>query len=307
MEPGVGAGGFASRGRAAPPAGPPPGAARAAISQEYLRILGVPVLEGRGFGREDAAGAPPVAIVSQAAARRYWGEASPVGAELDFENGDVARVVGVVADIRYQLDPTREPPPRVYRPFRQNPWPGMSILARGVGAAELTAQVRRAVGELDAGIPVPPATSMDEKLSEARRPTRYLLLVLGAFAVLAVVMAAAGLYGMLASKARAEEHVLAIRMALGASRGRLVRAQVVYGLRIALFGIALGVLAVLLLPGLWRVALLPETSLGPGVVSVMALLCVSIAALASLLPALFVLGLDPSRSLHDASRTPSSR
>ena len=276
-----------------------PGAELVVVSEGYFRALGVSLVEGRGFLSGDRAGEPEVAIVSRAAAERYWGNESPLGSGIDLGGGRVAEVVGVAADARYELDPSESPGPRLYRPFRQEPQPMMSLVVRRRNAVEPSSTwIQEPVAEIDAGVPVTSVTSMERSLADHRRPTRYLLAVIGGFAGIAALVTAVGLYGLLLARSRADEQATAIRMVLGAERSRLVRARLGYGLSIAALGTLLGLTGAFVIRRMvWAVLPsepFPSVTLLAGVVGFGFL----VAGLASALPAVHVLRLTPSRALR---------
>lgn len=272
--------------------------ALSSVSADYFRALGIPVLSGRTFKSGDLAGAPPVAVISRGAAERFWSGEEPLGTELVTGDGTVLRVVGVVDDVRHDLLDPEIQSPRLYRPFLQNPWPGMSVLLPAVGQdGEPGARLREAVDALDPGVPVSGVETLDARLSQVRRPSRYLLLVLGGFAALAVIIAAVGLASLVMSRIRTEERALALRLALGAPRSRLVARQLVQGLGVALAGVTLGTLGLLLPSGLVD-RLWPDQRVGAGLVVLVGCVSLGVASLATLLPALRLYSLDPARAFR---------
>lgn len=286
---------FTIPGRSVAPAGPAPTADFSTVSEGYFATLGTRVERGRVFGPDDRAGSPPVAVINRSMAERYWPRDEAVGSSLQVD-GELVEVVGVVSDVRYRLQ-EREIAPRVYRPLGQSPRPVMTVLLRGPGESSRWAErVRGVVHEIDPRQPVSAVVSLEEALASVLQPTRYLVLVFGTLALLAVALVAVGLYGLLAFRVREEETELAVRMALGAPRGWLVWGRVLEGLKIAVGGIGLGFVGVVASAGLVERLLAVEVvTATPRLVLVAVLLALVVVAVTSLVPALAVYRLSPGR------------
>lgn len=292
-------GGFSIVGAPVGPGNPSPSAAFSVVSHGYFRTLGIRVLAGRGFGPDDRIGAPPVGVVNQALADRYWKERTPVGAELVIQEGELVRIVGVVQDVRHSLTEPRAEP-RIYRPILQRPSPATWLAIRARQSPEnLGHALRLAVNGLDRAQPVPDAVPMEQMLSAALQPVRYLLLIVGALAGLAMVITVVGLYSLLALTVREEERGLALRLALGAPRSALLRIQIGRGLFIATAGTLLGTIGALAGSPLLERALSTDQDAGPVLISTVVLLVVVSSALSSLLGARQVLRLSPTRAVRE--------
>jgi predicted permease len=238
------------------------------ISPGLFAALGIPVLEGRDFAWSDTAEAPRVAIVSRAAAGLLWPGRSPLGQRLRWRSAGSPwmTVVGVVGDVRYrEIEGVR---PDVYVPFQQDPISQMDVVLRtAVPAEEMGRRAREAVHAFDPQLLVGRLEPLEEAVAAARARPRLRALVLAAFAGLSLVLAAVGLYGSVAWSVAQRRRELAIRHALGAGRGALLRLT----LGRALASVAAGLAAGLLVYGLvlaqpetrhWLAGLLYET--GPG-------------------------------------------
>jgi predicted permease len=205
----------------------------------YFKTLGIPILRGRGFLDADAADAPPVVVVSQSVAQRFWPGENPVGKQLRL--GSVAlpyTVVGEAGDIRYRL--LRRATPTVYLPWRQVYFQGYVAIRTTAPLATLLPQLQDAVRAGDPEARIALAQTMDEHLAGQLALPRLSTLLLSGFGVAALLLAAIGLYGVMASAVREHSHELGVRAALGASPTRLRIRVLAHAGAIAVAGAALG-------------------------------------------------------------------
>jgi len=228
------------------------------VDAGYFGTAGIPIVAGRGFERGDMVGEGPSVIVNQTLARRYWPGRSPIGESVtihkaaqgraDFGQPVRATVIGVAGDVRhFSLDSDFEP--EVYVPYTVAVWPRIAVLVRAAGTPDgLVLALKRAVLSVDPDIPLEGADfrsgiqtltgMLDDTLAYRRLVTGLLM----AFALPALLLAALGIYGVVAYLVVQRSHEIAIRMALGASRQTVVRMVLSQGLRLALAGAALGFL-----------------------------------------------------------------
>jgi putative ABC transport system permease protein len=228
------------------------------VDAEYFGTAGIPIVAGRGFERSDMVGGSQSVIVNQTLARRYWPGRNPIGESVtvhkaaqgraDFGQPVRATVIGVAGDVRhFSLDYDFEP--EVYAPYTVSVWPRIAVLVRADGAPDrLVLALKRAVLGVDPDIPLEGADfrsgiqtltgMLDDTLAYRRLVTGLLM----AFALPALLLAALGIYGVIAYLVVQRSHEIAIRMALGATRQAVVRMVVSQGLRLALAGAALGFL-----------------------------------------------------------------
>src|SRR5213592_3614838 len=258
------------------------------VAPDYFAALGIPVRRGRGFTDADRAGAPPVVVVSESAARHYWGSDDPIGKRLrmgeNFER--TATVVGVVPDTRYR--DLRDARASIYHPLRQSffPYMPMKLAIRTSGSpAELVPAIRRVIAETEPGVALASAAPFETFLDGPLAQPRLNALLLGVFAGSAVVLAAVGLFGAMATMVRQRTRELGVRMALGATARDLRRMVMGRGLAIAAAGSALGLVGALLANRLLSALLYEVAPTDLVTLAAVTGFLVGVAALASLVPA----------------------
>ena len=217
------------------------------VSAGYFAALGVRLLEGRMFQPSDTAGATPVAIVSRSWAQHYYPGTSPIGRRL-IRGGctecEPTVIVGVVGDVQY--GGPASPPHALYAPSTER-WPRVAhLFVRTAGlSAQITERVRAALRSVDPGIPLEDVASMEERLSVTNAQPRQWATLLGAFASVALVLAAVGIFGMLSYAVSTRRREIGVRMALGAKQRTVVGMIVKRGLSHAAVGTVLGLVAAL--------------------------------------------------------------
>jgi putative ABC transport system permease protein len=228
-----------------------PSADRYAVSPEYLQTMRIPLKRGRVITREDAAGTPPVALINETFARIGWAGEDPIGKRVQLGGSDRPwrTVVGIVGDVHHTaLD--EQQAPQIYIPETQ--WifaDGAMVLAartRGDPAA-LAPAVRAAIRSVDPSLPILHTATMDEVLAGTAQSRRFAFVMFQVFALVALLLAAAGIYGVLAGSVTERTREIGIRSALGASRGGLLKLVVGQGLTLTLTGLAVGTAGALLL------------------------------------------------------------
>jgi predicted permease len=210
------------------------------VDPDYFRVMNLRLKAGRFFTDADTATSEPVTIVSESYGRQYFGAANPVDGALHIDDHEV-RIVGVVGDVRY-ADAARAPAPALYRPQTQEPTELICLVVEpqpGTRAAVM-AGIRAAVQALDPEQPVEGITTIDEILSQSTADRRFYAVSTGAFASVAVLLAIAGVFGVVSRTVSERKRELAIRVALGAEPRRLLRLIYGYGLLPAAAGTAAG-------------------------------------------------------------------
>jgi putative ABC transport system permease protein len=266
----------------------------------YFAMLGVPVLRGRAFSDEDREGSTPVAIVSSSVARHFWAGDDPIGKRLAGGGGREVTVVGVVPDTRYRELQTARP--SVYYPLRQSPFgsivPTTLLIRTSDAPANLVPALRRAVAEASPGLALVSALSLETLLDAPRAQPRLNAVVLALFAAAALLLAAIGLFAIIATMVRQRTRELGIRMALGATASNVRSIVMVRGLSLAVVGGIVGIAGSLATSRLLS-ALLFEISPTDGATLVfVAALVLGVASLASFAPARSSMRIDPVIALQ---------
>ena len=236
---------FTIEGRPVPP-GQEPGANFRKVSPDYFRTMGMPVLQGRVFTEHDTKDAPHVIIINETFARRYLPGEHPLGKRIIIgdDNPPPCEIVGVVGDIRH-TGQDAEPAPEYYIPNLQDPARYMNLVVRTTSSdsASMVAAVRSAIKQVNKSQYIPQVRTMDEMLAETVAGRRFSMTLVGAFASVALILAAVGIYGVMSYSVTQRTHELGIRMALGAQTSDVLRLVVVQGLSLAIAGVAIGLVA----------------------------------------------------------------
>ena len=251
-----------------------------AVSPEYFRTLGVPLLEGREFTPQDAEGAPPVVIVNEAVARRYWPGQHAVG-----KRTSRGEVVGVVRNTK-EKGLTQDPTPTIYLPLLQGYVPELTLHVRSaVDPATLIAGVRREIQSLDATLPVYNLRTLADQKEGSLHTQRLAASVLTLFAALALIVAAVGLYGVLSYAVTERTREMGIRRAHGAQTRDLIKLVVGQGMLLTAVGLSIGVGASFALTRVIQQLLFGVSATDPLTFVVIPLLLAAVALLACWIPA----------------------
>jgi macrolide transport system ATP-binding/permease protein len=210
------------------------------VGPRYFETLQIPVLLGRAFGSQDAAGSPRVAIINETMARLCWPGENALGKQLQTENGATLEVVGVCRTSAYHSLRER-PQPFVYLPWTQHPSLALTFHVKTSGdATAMLGLLREHVRATDGGVTVFDVKTMSDHLAVAMLPVQLGANLLGAFSILALALASLGLYGVMAYTVRQRTREIGIRMALGGTRRRVLGTILRTGMKLALAGIACG-------------------------------------------------------------------
>jgi predicted permease len=293
---------FAIDGRPDAPMGREPFAYTPAVTPGYFETLGLRLIEGRGFTAEDRIGAPLVTVINETMARTLWPGESPLGkriGSLDPANRNWREIVGVVGDARSALFGEVDAPFQMYRPWAQAPDANFTIALRTRVAPESVApELRRAAAEIDPGQPVYSIVTARAQIDRSFLNLELAGWWLVGFAALGVLLAALGIYAVIANSVIQRTHEIGIRMALGAQVSDVLALVVGHGLRLAIFGTLVG------LAGAWGIARL-LAAIMPAVPAANALSVVAttsgllaVALLACWLPARRAARVDPMTALR---------
>src|SRR6267378_559249 len=280
------------------------------ISPGYLHAMRIPVLRGRDLSDADAAGRPPVVFISESMAKRFWPNENPIGKHitLTFFPGVVREVAGVVGDVKQDsLDQTR-PVETLYWPLGQLTVPpsetwrslGMSLAVRtSADPSSVISGVTSAVHQVDPQTPAVGVVTMEGLISASLSPQRFNVLLLGAFAGLALVLAAVGIYSVLSYSVRRRVREIGIRMALGATPSDVLQMVVADGMKPILLGVALGLAAAFALSRVVTSLIYGVRATDPLTFAGVALLLVAVGLLATILPAYRATRVEPVRTLRE--------
>jgi predicted permease len=273
------------------------------ILGDYLQAMGIPLLRGRYFNEYDGSQATPVLLISDALARKYWPGQDALGKRLKWgppeSNDPWLTVVGIVGDVKQgPLDTAAAL--HTYQPYAQLDGPrSLRIGVRTQGdPAAVAAEVRAAVWSLDRQLALGSVRTMDEVLSRSTASRRFTLMLLGGFAALALLLAAVGIYGVLAYSVARRTHEIGVRLALGAGRDDVLRLVLGYGLRMTLIGLVLGAAGALALTRLFRSLLYEVGPADPLTFGTVLLLLTCVALAASYVPARRAMRVDPIVALR---------
>src|SRR5882724_135020 len=276
------------------------------ISPRYFETMGIPLLKGRAFTEEDKSESesPSVIVVSETTARSFWpgedalGKHIKVGSPSNNENKWLT-VIGVVKDVR-QFELVVEPKPQMYLPFTQANFfePRALVVKTNLEPLSLAATVRKTVWEIDKDQPVSDIASMEHIVSESVARQRFSMLLLGIFAGLALVLAAVGIYGVMSYSVAQRTHEIGIRMALGAQKKDVLKLTIGQGLKLVLIGVAIGLGAAFILTRVIASLLFGVSATDPITFVAISLVLIGVAMLASLIPALRAMKIDPMFALR---------
>lgn len=279
-----------------------PNAVFSVVAPGTFGTLGIPLKRGRDFNNGDIYDASFTAVINEALARKSFPRQDPIGRVIfcGLDSDKPMRIVGVVGDIR-QYGPAREPEPEIYMPYEQHPQTAteLNVLIRtGTEPQTLEEAMRSKVRQLSPDVPVK-FTTMEASLSENVAAPRFRTLLLGIFAGLAVCLAMAGVYGVMAYVVGQRSNEIGVRMALGASTGDVLRLVLGQGLGLAAIGLVLGLIGALALSRLLTSLLFEVKPSDPMIYVSVAVVIGAVSLLASYIPARRATKLDPVVALRE--------
>jgi putative ABC transport system permease protein len=281
-----------------------PGVGRHYISSDYFRTLGIPIVAGRALTPADRAGSPPVALVNESGARRFWPGENPIGKRVWFgtttgpfaDPAHAVEIVGVAGDVKYGgVDqPDRSDRADFYTSYLQFAFPDTMVVVKTRGpASALLPAMRTAVASIDPALPIYDAMTLDERIAAAISRPRFNAALLGAFAGAALLLAAIGVYGVLSYSVSSRMREIGVRLALGADASRVIRLILGEGLRLAALGAAIGIVASIAAARLIQGVLVDALAWDPRLLGAAGATMIAVAAIAAFVPARRAGAVDP--------------
>jgi predicted permease len=262
------------------------------VTPEFFSTLRIPVKRGRAFTDQDAAGAPRVAIIDEALAQQYWPGEDPLGQEI-LVGGVRSTIIGIAGHTKQSDLAAASDQGVFYYSFYQVPLPFATVIVRIKARPLPAAALREAVNFVDPAQPIYDAKTMEERVSTTLAGRRFTMVVLGMFAMIAVFLAALGLYGIINYGVTQRTQEIGIRMVLGARRSQVLSLIVGHGLRITIVGLGLGSIAAFTIVRLLPDQLFGMSAFDPATFAAMAVLLGAVALFASYVPARRAMKLDP--------------
>jgi predicted permease len=271
------------------------------VSDGYFRVIGVPLRQGRLFSSEDHSDSPPVAVINETMARRYWPSESPLGKRfkrvMPGMEGEWITVIGVVGDITPNRDGRIYP--LYYRTIRQWTWGNERMVVRTeTPPLELAAAVRRAVRSVDSTVPDFEIITVEQALAKLDRPRKFQTQLIGAFAMTALLLSALGLYGLMSYLVAQRGKEIGIRVALGAQRPDVLKLVIGQGMAVALTGVSLGLGVALAVTRMIKSLLFGISATDPLTFVGIASLLLFVAFAACVIPAWLATKVDPLTALR---------
>ncbi len=269
------------------------------VTPAYLRVMQIPLIRGRLFTDQDTSTSPPVVLINETMARRSFPDEDPIGKRLDITGNTFMReIVGIVGDVKQESLKTPTPP-QVYEPFVQQPRPGFHVLLRASGPPlPFAERVRDEVRAIDNAQPISAARLMEEVVARSLARDRFSVVVLGAFAGLALILAAVGLYGVVAYVVTQRTNEIGIRIALGAETRGIQRLVVVQSLQMVVIGLSLGLVGAVIVSGILGSLLYEVKPQDPMTLAGVTILLFAVALAAAFIPARRASRIDPVLALR---------
>jgi putative ABC transport system permease protein len=276
-----------------------PSAYLGGVSGGYFAAMGIPLLSGRTFAKTDTPDAAPVAIVNAALAHKYWPGQNPIGRRLRFEDTDPwITVVGLVGDSR-QLGLDQDPPPILYVPYQALPLPFTTIVVRSaLPTSATTPLMRSALAAIDSDLALSDIETLRQVFGRYLGEPRFRLTAIGAFAVLALLLAIVGVYGLISFTVAQRTREIGIRVALGAQPSQVIGSLIREGAILAVIGIGAGTIVALAAMRLLRSFLFEVGAADPTVFVAVSALLLTAAVAASYIPSRRALRVDPLIALR---------
>jgi putative ABC transport system permease protein len=269
------------------------------VTPAFLCVLEIPLIRGRLITDQDTSTSSPVVLINETMARRFFPDEDPIGKRLDIAGPTYLReIVGVVGDVKHEN--LRMPAaPQVYEPFVQKPGTSIRVLLRTASnPLNFVDIVRQEVRAIDNAQPISDARELSDVVARTLTRDRFSVFVLGGFACLALIVAAVGLYGLVAYTVKQRTNEISVRMALGAEPRGIQRLVVVQSLRMVVLGVGLGLAVSLMLTGVVRSLLYEVQPSDPTTFAAAAVLQIGVGFAAAVIPARRAARVDPALALR---------
>ena len=272
-------------------------------SPGYFAAVGTPILRGRPFLDSDTAGSPPVTVISETMAKKFWPGLDPVGKQVAPKSPiyPLATIIGIASDVK-RLSLRESPPPEMYVPYTQKVWPSlltMNVVVRTFqDPASIAASVREVIHSIDADLPLANIKPLADIVTDSMLVPRFSVFLLGTFGGLALLLAAVGMYGVISYNIAQRTQEIGIRIALGAQRHDVLRIVFRYGIRLAAIGIGTGLAAAFAVTRLMRSFLYGIHATDPLTFASVVILLLLVALAACYIPARRALRVDPIVALR---------
>jgi predicted permease len=272
------------------------------VSPRYFEVMRIPLLRGRLFAQSDSMTAPPVAVISEALARKFFPDRDPLGQHLIFgfpPNGNVSReIVGVVSDIR-DASLADNPGPMMYVPIDQDPiWGGEVVVRSGLSESAVVAAIRTETHRIDKNLPVTNIETLPDAVHASMAEPRFHTELLGLFGSIALLLAGIGIFGVMSFSVSRRTQEIGTRMALGATRASIWRLVIGESAKLVSLGLAVGIPAALLLTRYLSTLLFAVHPSDPLTFVVVAILLTLVALAAAYFPARRAMRVDPIVALR---------
>ena len=292
---------FTIEGQISSPNDPIQDATTHTVSPDYFKTMGIPLKRGNLFTTHDRADTPGVVVISEEMAKRYWGDADPLGKRITLDGGPNPTwytIIGIVGDTRN--DSLNEKPyPQMYGPIAQNPRRLLNLVVQSsTDTTTLIPLLRNQIKELDANVPVFNIKTMAQIFGDSIARQRFNAMLIVLFAVLALILAAVGIYGVISYSVALRNHEIGVRMALGAKSSDILKMVVGQGLKLVTIGIVIGLIAILGLSSLLTSLLFEVSATDPVTFLAVALILAGVALVACLVPARRAAKTDPMVALR---------
>jgi putative ABC transport system permease protein len=272
------------------------------VSADYFRAMGIQLRAGRSFTEQDNENAPTAVVINESRAHREFAGEDPIGKRVfgGYDSKQESTIVGVVADVkRFGLQSGKQDSEEYISVLQDSREPNIYLVARAAGnPLNLAPAVRQQVWAINPNLPVVDVISMEQRLAESIASRRFQMQLFGLFAAVALVIATVGIYGVISYTVSQRTHEIGVRMALGAQTSDVLWMVIRQGMILALIGVALGLATALALTRVMKNLLFNVSATDPATFTLIALLLVSVALIASYIPARRATKVDPLQALR---------